>query len=237
MAKAIRLSSLILTIAALSLTACNFPTPTAAVSTPVSPVEPTQSLEITQPAVPTSPPVVPTTLASPVTGGATNDCLTGAWEIVDFQQLVTSLLPDEIVRQGVIEFGETRGTFQYEFAQDGKVTATAGNFDVDATIDTSVLTLDLVVTLNGQATGNYAVSGETLTLSNPQNEGLTLSATVGGAPILQNTPVTSGVWFGVETGSSSQLQFQCSLDQLSLSFTPDPGSNETTTIQLQRVGQ
>ena len=125
------------------------------------------------------------------------DCLVGEWELNDFGDSITSMLPSG----STIQYNGTSGRMHWTFTAGGIVEAQADHFSLSFT-DSSDSSMNVTVTTNGLALRAYTLTGPgTLSFSNPDDSSFLYSATIDGinvdlAPLLKGlmpVPPASGV--------------------------------------------
>jgi len=139
------------------------------------------------------------------------DCLVGEWELNDFADTITSMLPSDITFQ----YTGTSGRIHWTFTAGGIAEATADNFALtfaDKNDPSQVVT----VLVNGTTRRFYNTTGPNqITFSNPDNSEFTYSAVVDGVTVSLDPLLKGLVPVMPESGT---ITYQC--QGLSLSVIP-----------------
>jgi hypothetical protein len=96
-------------------------------------------------------------------------CLIGAWDVGDLGPYLKAAIPPDALQGGQLEPKGYSGSLIYHFAPDGKVTAVADQYQLNAQVKLAILSLPLKVTINGTTSASYTADpqNETLSLFNP----------------------------------------------------------------------
>ncbi len=214
----------LLTLAAilmiLALPACSLPFPGIFPATPTLTPTPTNT-------------PVPTPTPAPTQVGSA--CLVGTWEMKDVASYIISVIPTDILPDKNVTVKDTSGTIRYTFDQTGKATLTATDYKLDTSTKVGFLSLPLSINLKGSALVDYQADARVLTFSNPVDKDLTVSATVAGASILGETPVSSLVWFGSGPDRNAQLNYQCQGNTLQIDLPAVSGGAKLEPAVFDRV--
>ncbi len=200
MARTLRSITFITAILLLSLTACNFsapqnatatePTQVVAVAVPTATAQPTSTSTVTRTPEPTNTPTA-TYTPTPISGAA---CLTGQWQVTDPANFVASLTEKTKATAQVLN---NAGPITYQFKPDGTAHINADQFKLKMKVPVSGFPINLDVTINGEATANYAApSSDQLKFSNAQLDGLHISAKVGNRELFAGTANEMADMFG-----------------------------------------
>ncbi|MCL4560656.1 MAG: hypothetical protein M1281_08585 [Chloroflexi bacterium] len=82
---------------------------------------------------------------------------------------------------------------------------------------------------------DYQADDRVLTFSNPVDKDLTVSATVAGASILGETPISSLVWFGSGQDGNAQVSYQCQGNTLQIDLPAVSGGAQLEPAIFDRV--
>jgi hypothetical protein len=183
----------------------------------VQPTSQSATAEPTQPAVPTAT-VAPTESPAPTATpapliGAT--CLVGAWELVDMSDYFAAVMSQA---NNVASIVGTNGRMLYTFTADGRASVQAEKFQEIIELTTEGLKLEMVITVNGEASSAYASDTETFTFSDPDTSQFTLSATLNGQELFSDTtPDEMAAAFGVSNDPKYNTStYECDGDTLQI---------------------
>jgi hypothetical protein len=190
----------IILMLALVLTACSSGATESAAESPIPTMAATNTPE------PTS---------TPATGLA---CLSGTWELVNIENYMDSVIPPEMA--GLLTYVENSGTASANFNPDGTYTYQVNQFRVQYSMDMGSGPMTMEVLMNGEGNGTYeAVDDNTLTFTELDNSGVTLTATLGGEAINFNIDDAVGA-FG---STATPFEFDCNGNTL-LTYPPIEGA-------------
>jgi hypothetical protein len=162
-------------------------------------------------ASPTPPPATATASQS-----SAEDCLIGEWELNDFADTITSMLPSGIQFQ----YAGTGGRIHWTFTAGGIAEVNANNFSL-AFADKNDPSMVVNVTTNGQALRTYQVAGPgQIAISNPDDSQLTYTATVDGVTVNVDQLFQGLVPIIPAQGT---ISYQCQGNSLSVT-PPSPGA-------------
>ncbi len=200
---------------ALASLACNFPVT-------VSLNEPTAQQPSQQ--VPLSTAIPPTPLD---TQAVPTNCLIGTWDVGDLGPYMKAVIPPEDLQGASLDPKGSTGSLRYTFNKDGSLVASANQYQVNADVKVSFLSLPLAIKLDGRGTASYQadLQANKLMISNPDTAGLSADATLAGNSVMDSSQIAPFLWFGATQDSMLDLDYQCNGDQLS--FIPPPASNGT----------
>ena len=167
-------------------------------------------------------------LPSPSAPSGGDGCLSGTWEMKDFEQYLAAIIPPEITSTGELTYDGTTGRAAYTFTGNGQAGIQAEAFTVRYTMSMGALNLPMEIILDGSGSANYAVDGSQLLFSNVDSANLFMSINLGGAPMMPATPVT-GLFPGGETDSA--VAFTCEGNTLTLTM---PAGNSAPVV-LERT--
>ncbi len=139
------------------------------------------------------------------------DCIVGEWELNDFADTITSMLPSDINFQ----YTGTNGRIHWTFAAAGLAEATADNFSLTFADKNDPSTVVTILT-NGTARCFYTITGPNqITFSNPDDSEFTYSAVIDGVTVSLD-PLLKGLVPVMP--ASGTITYQC--QGLSLSIIP-----------------
>jgi hypothetical protein len=154
---------------------------------------------------------------------AANDCLIGEWELNDFGDSITSMMPSG----SSVQYQGTSGRMHWTFIAGGIVEAQADHFSLSFA-DPTDSSLNVTVTTNGLAMRAYTISGPgQLSFSDPDDSNFIYSATVDGvnvdlAPLLKGlvpVPPSQGVLGYQCQGNSLTITNPAAPQMMPLGFT------------------
>jgi hypothetical protein len=165
-------------------------------------------------------------------------CLIGAWDVGDLGPYLKAAIPPDALQGGQLEPKGYSGSLIYHFAPDGKVTAVADQYQLNAQVKLAILSLPLKVTINGTTSASYTADpqNETLSLFNPDVSQLTASVTLAGNEVVKPDQILPYVWFGSSATTAVVLGYTCDASTLS-TFIIDTTGNRTPLFALKRVAQ
>jgi hypothetical protein len=226
-----------LVLLALLIGACS--TAPAATTAPLDPVatiapQPTSqsaTAEPTNPSVPTATvaptePPAPTATAAPVTGAT---CLVGTWKIADMSDYFASVMSQA---DNIAAIVGQNGRLLYTFTADGQATVKAEAFQEIIELTTQGLKLEMVLTVNGEASSTYTSTSDTFTFANTDNNQFKLSATLNGQEMFSDTtPDEMAAAFGVSNDPKYNTSaYECDGDTLKIT----PPVQNARAIVFQR---
>ena len=153
--------------------------------------------------------------SAPAQGAA---CLVMAtWQLADMSNYFTGVMAQ--AGNGAKVVGQD-GSITYVFGNDGIASVNANNFKMTLAVDVQGVSLEVIVSINGQATANYTLSDPNkITFSNPHLGDLKFSATLNGQELFTGTPDELAAMFGVSADPKyNTFTYECSGD--TLKYTP-----------------
>jgi hypothetical protein len=180
------------------------------------------------PALPTAPtePPAPTATAAPVTGAT---CLIGTWKIADMSDYFASVMSQA---DNIAAIVGQNGRLLYTFTADGQATVKAEAFQEIIELTTQGLKLEMILTVNGEATSTYTSTPDTFTFANADNSAFKLSATLNGQEMFSDTtPDEMAAAFGVSNDPKYNTStYECDGDTLKIT----PPVQNARAIVFQR---
>jgi len=148
-------------------------------------------------------------------------CLVNTWEIPGLSDYVLAAIPPELAEQYQLKYKSTRGNIFVTFSPDGKVTLQADQLQMLFDAKVSLFRVEVAVTLDGVAVGDYDVNGSTLTTSNINTSALNGSARAMGRDLLDSQQVIGAVPLLQAPYNSADFSCQGSTLQLKILAYPD----------------
>lgn len=165
-------------------------------------------------------------------------CLIGAWDVGDLGPYLKAAIPPDALQGGQLEPQGYSGSLIYRFASDGRVTAVADHYQLNARVKLTILSLPLKIAINGTTSASYTADTQngTLNLSNPDVSQLTASVTLAGNEVVKPDQILPYVWFGSSATTAVVLGYTCDASTLA-TFIIDTTGNRTPLFALKRVTQ
>lgn len=172
--------------------------------------------------------------ALPPAGQAGDACLIGVWTINDLESYIRAALPAEMTG-GTFKLNSIEGGgFSYQFSPDGRATASANQFKINADVQFKGQNLSVQILIDGAALSTYSSDPATgvLSLSNIDASGLKATVYTAGIPIMKDLSVPS-LFSADPQAANSSTNYTCSGNALTLTFSTN-GSDQRQIV-LQRV--
>jgi len=112
-------------------------------------------------------------------------CLINTWEIPGLSDYVLAAIPPDLAEQYQLKYKDTSGHIYVTFSPDGQMKLQADQLEMLFDAKVSLFRVEVAVTLDGVAVGDYDVNGSTLTTSNVDTSALNASAQALGGSTLQ----------------------------------------------------
>lgn len=148
--------------------------------------EPTQSIlgnsEVTE-----------TPQPQPTLTQASTSCLVGSWEIQDLSPYVMAALANVTDPSVNATYKSTSGHAIYRFYPDGTIQIKAQNFQLFFDLKASIFTVPLIISVDGEANGNYQAHENTLTTDSINTSQLSASAKAAGQDMADPSQIISSI--------------------------------------------
>jgi hypothetical protein len=169
----------------------------------------------------------PTATAAPAIGAT---CLVGTWEVTDMSDYFAAVMAKTKTNAAIV--GQ-KGQLLYTFTPDGHAAIKAGPFQETVQAKVQGLALDMVITLDGQATSAYTSTPDKITFTNPDNSHFKISATLNGQDMFAGTtPDDLAAAFGVSADPKyNTSSYECDGDTLKIT----PPVQNAHAIALKRT--
>ena len=155
-------------------------------------------------------------------------CLVGTWLLAEDEQFARAVLPPGAFDPDSLRYRGSAGIISYGFSQDGKGLVQAikwtGRFDVRA--EQSLMALDLFI--DGAASANYSLEGDTLKLTSEFQNKINFVATLDKESMMDTLNPQDFVPLFVEPFTSAKVV--CSKDSLSLEILNLPTAQKPFTF-------
>jgi hypothetical protein len=160
-------------------------------------------------------------------------CLVGIWSIRHPETFYRYSLPPGAFDLNTLTFKDSKGGIGYRFDGKGVLTVEAvgftGKFDVQDGAEIS----PLEIKMDGLASGNYTIDGDTVRLDQVLNSELNYSATYAGQDMMNTKKIEDFAPLFVQPYRTAK--FECTPDKLTLQIMNFPGYQEK--IEFQRLVQ
>jgi hypothetical protein len=195
------------------------PTSQSAIAEPTNPSVPTATVAPTETPAPTATP-------APLIGAT---CLVGTWKIADMSDYFASVMSQA---DNIASIVGTNGRMLYTFTADGRASVQAEKFQEIIELTTQGLKLEMILTVNGEATSTYTGTPDTFTFANADNSAFKLSATLNGQEMFSDTtPDEMAAAFGVSNDPKYNTSvYECAGDTLKIT----PPVQNARAIVFQR---
>ncbi len=206
--------SLSLILVALGIMACNL-------TRVVNKIEAPLPTEITQSAAGTLPlETVPAPTSTPV--NADLACLVNTWEATGLSDYIIAAVPPEMAEEYDLQYKGSSGSAYFTLTRDGRILMQADGLELQFTAKSSIFTVPVTVSIDGQASGNYSADDNILTTSNMDTSELTASAEAMGQTLLEPAQIINAM--PLINPAYSRAQYNCAGETLTLKLTNYPDS-------------
>lgn len=148
-------------------------------------------------------------------------CLVNNWSIPGLSDYVLAAIPPEVAEQYQLKYKSTSGNMYVTFSPDGVMTLQADQLEMLFDAKASILRVEVAVTLDGVAVGDYGVNGGTLTTSNVNTSALNGSARAMGRDLLDSQQIIGSVPLLQVPYNTADFSCQGSTLQLKILAYPD----------------
>ena len=176
---------------------------------------PTEAVEATSQAPSASTPL-PT--ADPALSA--KNCLANTWEITGLSDYVLAAIPPEMAEEYTLEYQDTNGSAYFILTPDGRITLQADQLELLFQTRVAVLTVPVTVSVDGEAVGSYTVEGSTLTTTDMDTSGLTVSAQAMGSELVPPAQIIRAV--PLISAPFNTAEFSCTGETLQLTIAGYP---------------
>jgi len=156
----------------------------------------------------------------------------GSWELTNISSLVTPILIQDGIEN--VEYKGSTGSLIFSITPDGKVTFQANQYHSSFSGKLKFLPITVDVLVEGTGSGNYSLAPNGgLLISNPDFNGINISATAASIEIMPATPLTSFVpaLLGNAGNQAYTINSSCNGDRLTL----DTGSSSVAPLDFTRM--
>ena len=148
-------------------------------------------------------------------------CLVNNWSIPGLSDYVLAAIPPEMAEQYQLKYKSTSGNMYVTFSPDGVMTLQADQLEMLFDAKASILRVEVAVTLDGVAVGDYDVNDSTLTTSNVDTSALNGSARAMGRDLLDSQQIIGAVPLLQAPYNSADFSCQGSTLQMRILAYPD----------------
>jgi hypothetical protein len=200
---------------------------------PATTVPPTSAPQPTATTVPPTDTPVPTETAAPTQALAAaggDACLAGTWEMADMSDYFSSVMAKA---NTPFTIASKEGSVRLTFGPDGKASMTANQWKATLAGTLQGLTLNVVISINGSASADYAATADKITFSNRTDDNLVMSATLNGQELFSGSSSELGAMFGIAGSDDTYNTITYECDGNTLNYVP-PIANARAVV-LTRV--
>ncbi len=148
-------------------------------------------------------------------------CLINTWEIPGLSDYVLAAIPPDLAEQYQLKYKDTSGHIYVTFTPDGQMKLQADQLEMLFDAKASLFRVEVAVTLDGVAVGDYDVNGTTLTTSNVDTSALNASASALGQDLLDAQQIIDAVPLLSAPYNTADFSCQGSTLQMSILAYPD----------------
>lgn len=184
----------------LTVLACSLP---AAISRSGQQPTPTRRAINTPTAVPTLTPTLPQNQAIAATATPAfadsaipvqdDPCLQGTWNITNLETAVLASIPGDMLQSYQITYKETHGSAQMTFSPGHHLSLRANQLEMIFNARVSILQVPLTAAIDGEASGDYQLNGNTLTTQNMKSDGLSASVKLMGKDLIDPAQILASM--------------------------------------------
>jgi hypothetical protein len=150
------------------------------------------------------------------------NCLANTWEITGLSDYVIAAIPPETAEEYALEYQDTNGGAYFILTPDGRITLRADQLELLFEARVAVLTVPVTVSVDGEAVGSYSVDGSTLTTTDMDTSGLTVSAQALNSDLVPPDQIISAI--PLLSAPFNTAEFSCTGDALQLDIAGYPAS-------------